>query len=462
MTDITKHPLLAKCNEVLQAIEACGASEQLTAAVLAAMELQRGIEALADLPPAQAQAEAPCQWHDEYEPTCEECRYVKQANTAPHGEECYVCAGTGTEAEVDPPAWWKCPKCNGTGRITPVYRVCVAYDQGFTRGERYDDMRQPYAAGTPEAEAYEHGFKRAKETTAPQGEAQAGETPRAKPLVEQLRANATPNHRPKPWPSKLLRQAADALQAANERAKALDRWLDNVLKERDHAQDALQKTHIALGGDGEWCAKLPPEEPPESGDLHYDVPALAEQLHSQLAAQQAQAVDITQIIRDVAELPDRNSPEDQPELMLVSAEELRAIIERHSEQQPQDAERMRKAVVVNGWYDETAREFCEYPEKAERARRLGHKLTTLYTIDEAKWGAKLAAQAQETERTRAELQKESARLDWLEQAARRRKVEIARSLFGTGFEIGEWPEMRATVANGGLREAIDRAMEGKK
>ena len=34
------------------------------------------------------------------------------------------------------------------------------------------------------------------------------------------------------------------------------------------------------------------------------------------------------IIREVAELPDRNSPEGQPEMMLVSADELRSIIVR--------------------------------------------------------------------------------------------------------------------------------------
>lgn len=32
------------------------------------------------------------------------------------------------------------------------------------------------------------------------------------------------------------------------------------------------------------------------------------------------------IARDVAELPDRNSPEDQPEMMLVSAAEIEAIV----------------------------------------------------------------------------------------------------------------------------------------
>jgi hypothetical protein len=34
------------------------------------------------------------------------------------------------------------------------------------------------------------------------------------------------------------------------------------------------------------------------------------------------------VIRAVAELPDRDSPADQPEMMLVTADELRAIINR--------------------------------------------------------------------------------------------------------------------------------------
>lgn len=35
---------------------------------------------------------------------------------------------------------------------------------------------------------------------------------------------------------------------------------------------------------------------------------------------------INAVIRDVAELPDRNSPEDAPEMMLVTEDELRAIL----------------------------------------------------------------------------------------------------------------------------------------
>lgn len=35
------------------------------------------------------------------------------------------------------------------------------------------------------------------------------------------------------------------------------------------------------------------------------------------------------IVREVAELPDRTSPDDAPDMMLVKAEELRLIVEHH-------------------------------------------------------------------------------------------------------------------------------------
>lgn len=37
---------------------------------------------------------------------------------------------------------------------------------------------------------------------------------------------------------------------------------------------------------------------------------------------------IEQIVRDVAELPDRTSPDDWPDAMLVTADELTEILER--------------------------------------------------------------------------------------------------------------------------------------
>lgn len=58
-----------------------------------------------------------------------------------------------------------------------------------------------------------------------------------------------------------------------------------------------------------------------------------------------------------------------------------------------------------------------------------------------------------------ELMADKRRLDWLEKAAIARKVELAKSCMGTGFEIGKWPSLRVTVKSGSLRDAIDEAMK---
>ncbi len=67
--------------------------------------------------------------------------------------------------------------------------------------------------------------------------------------------------------------------------------------------------------------------------------------------------------------------------------------------------------------------------------------------------AALDAQDAEIER----LREDAARLDWIEQQASRMKIELARSIMGKGFEIGEWPSLRVTVTAGTLREVIDAA-----
>ena len=46
---------------------------------------------------------------------------------------------------------------------------------------------------------------------------------------------------------------------------------------------------------------------------------------------------IDNVLRDVAELPDRNSPEDWPEAMLVTGAELRQIIITHAPAEPVNA-----------------------------------------------------------------------------------------------------------------------------
>jgi len=53
---------------------------------------------------------------------------------------------------------------------------------------------------------------------------------------------------------------------------------------------------------------------------------------------------IDYLIRDLCEIPDRNSPDDQPEMLLVTAAEIRTAIERWIPAMPttKDAERYRK------------------------------------------------------------------------------------------------------------------------
>ncbi len=46
--DISKHPILKQGYDVIQAIEKCGASEELTNAVIAASELLEQVEKLVD------------------------------------------------------------------------------------------------------------------------------------------------------------------------------------------------------------------------------------------------------------------------------------------------------------------------------------------------------------------------------------------------------------------------------
>lgn len=62
------------------------------------------------------------------------------------------------------------------------------------------------------------------------------------------------------------------LEAAERDAERGD---EKLIDQRDALEDAIQEIHVALGGDGEWVGRLPPEEPPNSGDLKLDALELA-------------------------------------------------------------------------------------------------------------------------------------------------------------------------------------------
>lgn len=65
-----------------------------------------------------------------------------------------------------------------------------------------------------------------------------------------------------------------------------------MIDDVDRANDALQQTHIALGGDGVWAARIPTPPPPDTGDLSVDVPVLAEIVRRRLAELEAIVGDL--------------------------------------------------------------------------------------------------------------------------------------------------------------------------
>lgn len=86
--------------------------------------------------------------------------------------------------------------------------------------------------------------------------------------------------------------------ALRQRLESEERDCLDVMRERDWAQNCLQQTHIALGGDGEWCGKMPAEMPPDSGDLHYDVPALAREVIADRDRLAARCEGLEKMLRD--------------------------------------------------------------------------------------------------------------------------------------------------------------------
>lgn len=100
------------------------------------------------------------------------------------------------------------------------------------------------------------------------------------------------------------RNRADKAEA--ERAR-LDASQAALIERRDALEDQIEAIYYALGGDGEWCAKLPPEEPPNSGDLGADALALATELRE---AAEAEAARLRTELRYIAEAKPRTQGDD--------------------------------------------------------------------------------------------------------------------------------------------------------
>jgi hypothetical protein len=61
-------------------------------------------------------------------------------------------------------------------------------------------------------------------------------------------------------------------------------------------------------------------------------------------------------------------------------------------------------------------------------------------------------------------QQDAERIDWLEKFVTKNRVEIARSLYDSGFEFGWYPKNGPTAISraGGIRVVIDEMMRGEK
>ena len=79
---------------------------------------------------------------------------------------------------------------------------------------------------------------------------------------------------------------------------------------------------------------------------------------------------IDSVLRDVAELPDRNSPEDWPDAMLVTGAELRQIIVTHAPTEPLDA-RLLAALRANHQWHIDHDDCGGYPGSELEATNLG-------------------------------------------------------------------------------------------
>lgn len=94
------------------------------------------------------------------------------------------------------------------------------------------------------------------------------------------------------------------------------------------------------------------------------------------------------VLRDVAELPDRNSPAEWPEAMLVTAQELRQILEAHwpAPSMPVNARLLEAVTKLLSWIDDYAETsdpyFAAIEKLAEDAIAEAEKAKPLRLTDE--------------------------------------------------------------------------------
>lgn len=147
----------------------------------------------------------------------------------------------------------------------------------------------------------------------------------------------------------MVRDFAEALDeiiaAASKGPSDLEKALYEVMRERDEAQEALAKSHIALGGDGKWVARTYPTEPGHSGNLCVDVPILAEEA----AAGEGPTFDVRAAASDIADATN------------VNQDIIVGILDRHlTASKGPSAEAILRAI---GFKDDDEGNLCRWLEK---------------------------------------------------------------------------------------------------
>lgn len=75
-----------------------------------------------------------------------------------------------------------------------------------------------------------------------------------------------------------LRELVGEIDRLQSLVDSGDADCEEIDRERQKYQDAIVKIHRALGGDGIWLMRLPPELPPNSGEVDLDALDMAKDL----------------------------------------------------------------------------------------------------------------------------------------------------------------------------------------
>lgn len=128
--------------------------------------------------------------------------------------------------------------------------------------------------------------------------------------------------------------ALDLAKAVSERATKIATLLTAALTQRPAAQSEAQAlAHNMMLWREDAVHHGNEYVPVHVRTLEKVITQLRDMPAPQQATSHVETDWISNVIRDVSELPDRSSPDDEPDMMLVTAAELRSILETHAPQQ---------------------------------------------------------------------------------------------------------------------------------